>query len=180
MIKTFVALRHPVAGFTLIELLVVIAIIGILSAIGVPIFQNFQASAKESVVRANYKTINNFIALEIIKCNTGQNLIDVIPNVNCTTTPSTNSEIMDRSRNLQLYFAAYFRTIMKNPYDSAVDVITTVGSPYPTKGQIMVGSIGNAITVIAAYQNPKTGATTYLPGEATNPTIFGAVVHRTL
>ncbi len=44
-------------GFTLIELLIITAIIGILSAIGVPIYQDYLISSKENVAKNNLKSI---------------------------------------------------------------------------------------------------------------------------
>ena len=58
-----------IKGFTLIELLVVVAIIGILAAVGLVTFNNFSESAKKKATQANHKTISNFIAAEITKCN---------------------------------------------------------------------------------------------------------------
>jgi len=58
--------RHK--GFTLLELLVVIAIIGILAAVGIPAYQNYQASAKEVAMKENCSTFINFLQAEMLKC----------------------------------------------------------------------------------------------------------------
>ena len=57
------------SGFTLIELLIVIALIGILSAIGIPAYQGFQAKARYNAAKANHVNVVSFITAEIAKCN---------------------------------------------------------------------------------------------------------------
>ena len=44
-------------GFTLIELMIVVAIIGILAAIAIPNFLNYQCKAKQSEAKANLGSI---------------------------------------------------------------------------------------------------------------------------
>ena len=55
-------------GFTLIELLVVVAIIGILAAVGVVAYNGYTASAKNTVLKNNHKTIIKIINEDFVKC----------------------------------------------------------------------------------------------------------------
>ena len=57
------------AGFTLIELLVVVAIIGILAAVGTPIFQGFIQDAKIAAVQRNHSTFISFMQASMLKCD---------------------------------------------------------------------------------------------------------------
>jgi type IV pilus assembly protein PilA len=56
-------------GFTLIELLVVAAIIGILAAVGTPIFQGFMATAKINTSEVNHKQIASLISRTFVQCS---------------------------------------------------------------------------------------------------------------
>ena len=67
-------MRSNKKGFTLIELLVVVAIIGILAAVGIPMYQGYQATAKFNAVKATHKQAVTFISSEVTKCGIGKNL----------------------------------------------------------------------------------------------------------
>jgi type IV pilus assembly protein PilA len=54
--------------FTLIELLVVVAIIGILAAVGTPIFQGFLLDAKINSSRENHIRMRDYIKTSFTKC----------------------------------------------------------------------------------------------------------------
>ena len=77
--KTFLRLlfyqtKKSIKAFTLIELLVVVAIIGILAAVGVTTFNGFQEKAKASAAKAVHKSIVNYVAAELVKCNFDQKI----------------------------------------------------------------------------------------------------------
>lgn len=55
-------------SFTLIELLVVVAIIGILAAVGIPIFNGFVQQAKIATVENNFNEFVNFMKVQMVHC----------------------------------------------------------------------------------------------------------------
>ena len=97
-------------SFTLIELLVVVAIIGILAAVGTPIFQGFVVDAKINSTRANHNIVKNFITASFAKCATGSGYIELRSRIDCNKTASQMND----------EFAHYFdlKAGFKNPYDS--------------------------------------------------------------
>ena len=114
--KHYLRRKQKQTGFTLVELLVVIAIIGILTAIGIPMYSGYQTSAKVSATKQNYDSMKSYIAGEVTKCSAG--LVPSLPTVSGATAPACNPMAATAS-DLATYFAAYAKQTIKNPYSSS-------------------------------------------------------------
>ena len=96
----------------MIELLVVVAIIGILAAVGIPIFQGMLETSKENATLVKHQNIRDFISANLMRCSTGAQSMKLQGrtaqvSVSCSDTP----------QNLATAFARHFKyTDMKNPY----------------------------------------------------------------
>ena len=138
--KTFTAPRHRATGFTLIELLVVIAIIGVLSAIGVPAYQNYLANAKENAAKSNHGNVVRFMQAEFTKCSTGP-----------VTLPGVAGDICTAGSNPTQLFVTYFATVTKNPYLTSAGAVN-LGTA-TTEGYIRLAWAGSTATITTL---PKT------------------------
>ena len=76
-------------GFTLIELLIVVAIIGVLAAVGIPMYNGYIATAKVNATKENHIRIRDFIAASFAKCAAGSQYIVLKTNTGTVNRPCT-------------------------------------------------------------------------------------------
>jgi len=146
-------------SFTLIELLVVVAIIGILAAVGIPIYNGFMTSAKINASQANHAAIKSFIAASYTRCGGSTNVIP-LPGYKNKSTPSGWWELPCSNDTMYdyWYFAHYFDSYMgfKNPYDGSMSVHTN-SSPSPKLGYTNLYGKGNTIYIYTNIGNESGG-----------------------
>ena len=147
-------------GFTLLELLAVIGIIGILSAIGIPSYNDYVKNTKINAATFNHKTLSNFLAASAQACSSGGK-IKLKDTGGNPITLNCQSGSIDIST-FVLYINNYVYGSYKNPYPASngsrctpnVDNCSPPGyiggcaiSGSDRYGMMSIWAVGNQITV---------------------------------
>ncbi|HJO62971.1 MAG TPA: type II secretion system protein [Desulfobacterales bacterium] len=141
------------SGFTLIELLIVVAILGVLAAVGVPMYMGYQSNAKRTATNGNHSNVVNFIQAELAKCSSATETSSLKKSavaydpVNCSESAGT----------FRTKFIAHFGfENIKNPYSTANSAVVASGTATGTTVLTMNGT--NTIVVTTNYLDKDSAA----------------------
>ena len=149
-------LKNNQSGFTLIELLIVVAIIAILSAVGIPLYQGYQANAKVAGTKENHSRIKGFVAAELTKCSTGNT-----SNLNLKASDGSDATVScssDASAFTTAFVNHFTGDGWKNPYSTS-EVAVVAGGSF-LKGQTSMQASGSNIVLKTDYDGTASGQLT--------------------
>ena len=110
-------------GFTIIELLIVVAIIGILAAVGVPMYQGYMTTAKINASKENHIRVKSYIANTFTRCAAGASAVQLYTDGKSTWTLKCSDK--DLKSITRTFSTVFWYMGLKNPYktsDAAVKV----------------------------------------------------------
>ena len=158
--------RHQ-KGFTLIELLIVVAIIGVLAAVGIPMYNGYITTAKINATTEQHSRVVNFIKVSLMKCASGASSITL------TTTKTGNETALSCASEKEIFsnpFADHFYYEgWLNPYDGVPQPVRRKYDNTPALGMTHLhpGASGGWHLTITTNVGNDSGGNEYLQNTAT-------------
>ena len=136
---------RDVRGFTLIELLIVVAIIGVLAAVGIPMYNGYIATAKVNASKENHSRIRDMIGASLTKCAAGSQYIVLKTN---TSGATGNMNCSWSASNFRGRFVNHFNFDgFKNPHKTTENCCYSTNNTRPPLGRTYLGTQGNRIMI---------------------------------